>query len=233
MTDLLPPLSVAHTTPESLAKSCARSLADRGWRFPAVFPYNRFAHAESTWWLSFKGSPAFSAAKLSVFRRDGALRAGVVLEKGYEVPEASRKASERMDADWDWHRYAPLAAAGQLDATLRALGKIGGQAVVHAHPGAPGGGARLVFDLAPWTLVDVQLPFGPQPLHGARGATSFADLVTRLEQAPGRQWWWYDLHLDVPLAIADADTDGALDETLVERVLLPLARWFWPSPQAA
>ena len=60
-------------------------------------------------------------------------------------------------------------------------------------------------------------------------AAGMPALVDALESNPQRAFCWYDLYVTAPLGRAHTSDDPvALDERLVEDLLLPLVRWAWP-----
>lgn len=227
-------LRTSHTSEEALAKACHRRLKAAGLDFPAVFPFNRYDHHHTTWWLSFKGSPAYAAAKLYFHRRSAdptAIECGVVLEKGYEG-EATRKAHLRLADHWDWERFSPLMREASFSHLLQSLSPLGLSVRISAHPGGAGrpSGECLRFELNPWTQVehDVDTP-ASRPLKAVVGATSMRDFVDRLQSNPGRAFWWYDLYIGARVRIDLREDDWPeWDDDLVDRLILPMARWFWP-----
>ena len=62
-------LRTNHQNVAALARALAAELKLRGVEFPCVFPYNRYDHEHTAWWLSFKASPAFSELKVFVSER--------------------------------------------------------------------------------------------------------------------------------------------------------------------
>ena len=227
----MPRLKTARRTAEALAKAAARRLEAGGYKFPAIFPYNRFEHERSPWWLSFKGSPAFSAAKLYFRHRDRGFECGMVLEKGYEG-EAANKKQHRLDDSWDWHRYTPLMKQASFQSILEHLGPVDGRVHISAHPPVGRASERLTFSTSPWDQLDHKIESkGTQPLATVVENTGLPDLITRLQGNPSRAWWWYDLYIGAPVEIVAADESRfEFDDEIVDEVLLPLAEWLWPTP---
>jgi hypothetical protein len=222
----------AHMAERPLALAVAERLATHGFRFPAVFPYNRFDAEHTIWWMSFKASPAHAAAKVFVGRleKGGALRAGLVVEKGFEHELVA--ASQRFDQGWDWHAVTArmrekayldlLAAQAAHKPRLRVHAFQGQPPQVHAH--------YLSFQVSPWK----------RTLDGPEGTTNrvmgaVADaagpgaLLDGLMTLSGHAFTWYDLYTCVQLHPARAGDDPVrLDERLVDDFLAPLCRLVWP-----
>lgn len=226
-------LRTAHTTEADLARALARELRERGAAFPAVFPYNRFDHERSTWWLATKGSPAFASAKVSVTRdHEGQLEVGLVVEKGYETPDSKLvPAAQRMGPDWDWHALTPEMREQGFAQVLAALAPHGLRVRVHASPmGARRASDMLVYWPKPWSR-QAYLSDSPasKPLATVADAASMAALIDALESNPQRAFCWYDLYISAPLGRARASDDPVvLDERLIDELLLPLVRWAFP-----
>lgn len=226
-------LHTAHTTEADLARSLAHELEERGVHFSAVFPYNRFDHEHSTWWLSTQGSPAFAVTKVCVTRdHERQLEVGLVVEKGYEVPDPKLvPATQRLGPTWHWHTLTPKMRERDFANVLESLAHLGLRVRIHASPmGTRRASDMLLFWPKPWSR-KAYLSDSPasKPLATVANATSMPALIDGLQANPQRAFCWYDLYLTAPLGHARASDDPVtLDERLVDALLLPLLRWALP-----
>lgn len=231
-------LRTSHATEADLARALAQELRQRGVTFPAVFPYNRYDHENTSWWLSMKGSPAFAAAKICVRRnKEQRLEVGLVVEKGFEVPDPTLvKAPHRLTSDWDWQTVTTKMRGRAFAEILANLVPLGLRVWLDAHPlSVPGQKDRgrsdhLVFWPLPWSrqLYASDSP-ASRPLLSVADANSMPALLDAMDANPQRVFCWYDLYVTAPLEPAVNDDDPIrLVERVVDELLLPLIRWTWP-----
>ncbi len=215
----------AHATERALALAAADRLADHGFKFTAKFPYNRYDAGNTAWWLSFKGPPAFDAAKVFVQRIGDSLYTGLVVEKGVKLAEQS---SHNLTSDWDWNTVVPPMREAAFRDLLASQEKHKPRIRIHGHLGELK--HYLAFQPEPWKRTLDTTDDNPKRLLASLAeTTSLPAFIDGLANVPDGDFIWFDLYVCVRLHPARAGDDPVvLDERLVDGFLAPLCAWTWP-----
>ena len=208
-----------------LRGSTAKDVATRvheelsGPKVPKLYllPYNRFnLVGENTWWISATSeNPAYAFGKLFCSDAEhhcepGQVRCGLHVEKGLE--EGAEDPSQKMLANWEWHRFVPAMTSGTFAKAVEAAADAIGTPL-RVRIVATLADQHEVFsaDTKDGGLTGVSTKLSPaiKAFHHLRGCTSLTELGTRLggDVRKALTWGWIDAYVSGVFRLVSAGAD--------------------------
>jgi len=185
-----------------------------------LLPYNRFNLAgENTWWLSPSSeNPAYAFGKFFCSNAEGHCEAGHVrcglhVEKGIE--QEAENPSQKMRADWEWHRFVTALTSGTFaKAVEAAAGAVETPLRVHFVATLAGEREELSADTRDGALTGVSTKLSPRvkAFYRMRDCTSFEDLGALLggDVRKAMSWGWVDAYVSSVFRLVSTGGDDII-----------------------
>jgi hypothetical protein len=242
------PISIAFSTPRSLANAAHKEIAAATDVKTIALPWNRFALDNTMWWISpATDNPAFKYGKY-VFDPElslaGGIFVGMHIEKGFgsvvsHVPGTNPQ-RHVIRNDWTWNVFAKDAISGEVDNVLTGLTqelrepvfvRVDAPPLGHGEfdPYAKGCDAvRFKIEASGVSFDAENSTFPNGKLSEAAKCTSISAMAKLIDSHSEKDWFWINWYmgLDCSLDPGKKDPSSWSAAELSRNLLLPLRRWF-------